>query len=782
MQSEKNLPPLEPQSQSSPVAAQRTTLAFDVLARFFCNTWDEAINNGGAPFDVIVIGAGMYGGYMADKLFRLGASLGLRILVLEAGPFLVPEHLQNLPNLGLFEPGVMDPRDDTGEARNFVWGIPWRSNGVPFVGQAFCVGGKSVYWGGWCPRLEEDDLAKWPPEVATYLKENYETIEKQTGVFEKTDFIQGKLYEALIKKARSVVPSDSLTSVEEPPLAVQGNGPASGLFGFDKFSSALLLLEAVRDAANDANDSTRRLFLVPNAHVAKLRVDRGAVRQLSVHINGALKTLDISPECFVVLASGAIESTRLALDSLPREDRNSLMGRNLMVHLRTNTLGRIRKSVLENAGSRLPEELQTAALLVRGKTPDGNFHFQVTASADPNPNPNQPGDADKLLYRMLPDMDQVSEMLASQRADWISIWVRGVGEKQGDKEAAVPRDGGNWINLSPFERDEYGIPRAFVRLEKSAAEGRLHDSMDQAAVEFIQGLGDGDPNNSTIDKRQRDGLGSTYHESGTLWMGDDPDESVTDVNGRFHHVVNTYCIDQAIFPTVGSANPVLTGLALTRKAAEHLVGCFQTKQMFPDDARFTSLFDGSSADLTNWKTTNGRPITTIQNIFELNGGPLAILYFKKQSFKDFVLRLQWKYFSSLSNSGVFLRMPKEPPTNLVGDDPYYSRCVEIQIDQTGKNFDPNRVPQEIFGSSRHKTGAVYGVEPARSWRATQPSKDGTEGLWNNFEITAVGANITVELNGHVVCEATTTILDAGYVGLQYHTDRIQFRNIAIREV
>ena len=52
--------------------------------------------------------------------------------------------------------------------------------------------------------------------------------------------------------------------------------------------------------------------------------------------------------------------------------------------------------------------------------------------------------------------------------------------------------------------------------------------------------------------------------------GDDPATSVTDTNGRFHHVANAYCVDQSLFPTVGSVNPVLTGLTLTRKIAENI--------------------------------------------------------------------------------------------------------------------------------------------------------------------------------------------------------------------
>ncbi len=49
------------QDTPQPVAIQDTTLAIDVLGRYVCNTWDEAVNNGGVQFDAIVIGAGMFG-------------------------------------------------------------------------------------------------------------------------------------------------------------------------------------------------------------------------------------------------------------------------------------------------------------------------------------------------------------------------------------------------------------------------------------------------------------------------------------------------------------------------------------------------------------------------------------------------------------------------------------------------------------------------------------------------------------------------------------------------
>ena len=59
-----------------------------------------------------------------------------------------------------------------------------------------------------------------------------------------------------------------------------------------------------------------------------------------------------------------------------------------------------------------------------------------------------------------------------------------------------------------------------------------------------------------------DGLGTTHHEAGTLWMGTDPTQSVTDHQGRFHHTDNLYAAGPALFPSIGSPNPMLTGIAL----------------------------------------------------------------------------------------------------------------------------------------------------------------------------------------------------------------------------
>jgi hypothetical protein len=436
----------------------------------------------------------MFGGYCANEIYR--AAGNLRVLVLDAGAFLIPTHLQNLPpNIGLDVPAPISPSaPEARDARGLVWGIPWRSN-VEFIGQAYCIGGKSLYWGGWCPRLLPSDLEDWPPTVRKYLDQNYERAERQTGVDVKTDLYKARYSNCSSNASQlsshvlnldDVADSDAEDSARlDPPLAVQGQSPASGLFGFDKYSSVSVLIEAVRDAASQP-DSRRRLFVVPNAHVKRLKAINGVVTSIEVFVDGASKSLQIQPNCAVVLALGTIESTRLALASFPTSPDNparELMGRNLMAHWRSNIFVRIRRSAFD-PDNILPLSLETAALLVRGSAPQGKFHIQVTASAAPlsaSPEVN----SDAMLFSMIPDIDSLDAILANQRGEWISIGFRGMSQLIGDKTTSVPNPSGRWINLSPFDTDDFESDGHACQFNTTGTEDALADAMDAA----ILGLG-----------------------------------------------------------------------------------------------------------------------------------------------------------------------------------------------------------------------------------------------------------------------------------------------------
>jgi choline dehydrogenase-like flavoprotein len=560
------LPELQPTSKQA--AVQNTAFTTDAVGRYICSTWGEATGSGGPPFTTVVVGAGAYGAYLAATLHRAQASA--RILMLDAGSLLVAEHVQNLGRIGFDVPAPVD--QDPGIARELIWGLPWRGN-VEFPGLAYCLGGKSLYWGGWCPRLTASDLARWPAAVSTYLQQHYTDVESETGVVPATDFIFGELHDALfpaVVGAAAAVPG--LTAVEPAPLAVQGSSPVSGLFGFDKYSSLPLLIDTIRRDVRDSGgaDAARRIFLVPRAHVVAAHTTDGVVHAVEVDVGGQREFLSVGPDCAVVLAASAIESTRLALHSFP----SSLMGRNLMAHVRSDFTFRIHRDALPA----LPARVQTSAALARGTAPSGTFHLQLTASTSR-------GGSDELLFKMIPDVEELGAHLANTDPEWVPMTLRAIGEMTGDRATSVPHPQRSWIDLSPFERDEFGVPRAYVHLVASAADLQTWQMMDAAALALAREIGgaphriqyfyDDDwqtepfPLDRPFPEWHR-GLGTTYHESGTLWIGAEFATSVTNHLGRFHHVANAYCCDQALFPTVGSVNPVLTGLTLAHRLAHDL--------------------------------------------------------------------------------------------------------------------------------------------------------------------------------------------------------------------
>lgn len=469
------LPALNP-NPNALVDVQQTTFSHDVLGRWACSTWSEVSSNGGDPFDVVVIGAGMFGGYIADKLYRRGEHLGLRVLVIEAGSFLFPTHVQNMPRLGLGGPKeqvVAGNAQDPGP-QNLVWGHPWHSNQA-FPGLAYCVGGRSLFWGGWAPRQTAADLGPqaagqpaWPADAAAYLLANYEAVETEMGVRPTTDYISGQLFARLSARFGSVIGAGQ--SVEEAPLAVQGATPESGIFPFDKYSSAFLLFDAIREdiARRWRNniDAWRHLMLLPRSQVVSLKTTGNRVTEIELLVNGQQQFLRaplLSPECTVVTAASAIESTRLALDSLPVPALGAnRMGSNLMAHLRSDITARIRRTAIPGLPAK-PTALEVAALLVRGATSDGHeYHMQVTATASPGSDAN--------LFTSVPDLDLLDNLRANQDPAWIPITFRVIGQMIGFPSAQPGDTKKSWVNLASQTDPRTGRARAWVNLEPSDAD------------------------------------------------------------------------------------------------------------------------------------------------------------------------------------------------------------------------------------------------------------------------------------------------------------------------
>jgi choline dehydrogenase-like flavoprotein len=522
-------------SALSPPDIQRTTFAVDALARFTCNTWEEILGaQAGGEFDIVIVGSGMYGAYAAAKLFEQGRRMNQsqdapRILVLESGPFLISEHIQNITRRGT-PLGATVAEDLVG---------PGQTNEPSLVKHSRCVGGKSLFWGGWSPRYQPQDMQKldaagdplWPQEVATYLfqtgyRGGYEYTEKEIGVYPVQDFINGPLYAALKTLADGVVSNNrvpSLNAVVDPPIAVQADSPGSGLFSFDKYSSVPLLHDSIREDADLAGDDvSRRLFLVPYAEVLKLETANGRVRQVVVALadpaaageksRARVVRLNLKSSAMVVLAGNTINSTRLALNSFPRptalNQNGELMGRNLMYHVRSNFSWRVKRSGL-GLPPPDPATIKTAALHITGSAPTtgsgvGQFHLQLYAA--PNMDvPVFPGasrDPERFLYMMAPnieDIDSIREAQTGLGNDRVAIVIRTVGETFGDRVSPIASNlGASWMNVNPFggagddvyfeSGNELRIPKGYVHLVKSSDDAQVQIAQDSAANALIQAL------------------------------------------------------------------------------------------------------------------------------------------------------------------------------------------------------------------------------------------------------------------------------------------------------
>src|SRR4051794_41675855 len=89
--------------------AQYTDFSRDILGRYVCNGFDEAMQStqgaGARPFDIIIVGGGSFAAALAQHILYRDAFRNHRVLMLEAGPFAFPRHGQKLPT-----PGAGSPR------------------------------------------------------------------------------------------------------------------------------------------------------------------------------------------------------------------------------------------------------------------------------------------------------------------------------------------------------------------------------------------------------------------------------------------------------------------------------------------------------------------------------------------------------------------------------------------------------------------------------------------------------------------------------------------------
>jgi hypothetical protein len=189
------------------------------------------------------------------------------------------------------------------------------------------------------------------------------------------------------------------------------------------------------------------------------------------------------------------------------------------------------------------------------------------------------------------------------------------------------------------------------------------------------------------------------------------------------------------------------------------------------DAGFVDLFDGQSTK--GWTTVDGKPDNwQVKDGLLVTKGDGGGWLSTEKMYSDFVLKLEWRVRAA-GNSGVFIRAPH------MGDPAY--KGMELQI------LDDDHPKYKSLKEGQY-TGSIYLVVPSKRGH-TKPA-----GEWNAMEIQAVGPKITVKLNGATIVDADLTehpeavknhpgiLRKEGYIGLQSHSDPVEFRNIQIKDL
>ena len=820
------------------VGIEKTSFTLDVIGRFTCNTDTEALaatrRPYARPFDVIVVGGGSFGPILAENVYFDDKSHSRRVLVLEAGPMVLPEHQQNLPVLG-------------GDIEKLVRDVPWAADGkLGFAGLRVMLGGRSAFFGGWSPQLldnakhTEMPRNRWPDAVVKELKDRYlPRSAEQLAVDETNDFIFGPLHEVLRQRLAAgidgaeideAIPLDDLdlhlkidptTPLAEQrllrleaPLAVQSKSPRPGFFPFNKFSTVPLIVRCAREAqfeierllnedGSEGDDTKKRFMIVPRIVVTKLETSaapNGEVRVTNVKArrrepNGNEVPVDFPVEAGanVVIAMGTIESTRLVFDSFPSVPN---VGTNFMAHLRSNVVIRIPRSSLP---SNLPTELQSSALFMKGahEFQDGSlgyFHLQITSAGLDNLT-----DDDHIeLFMKVPDIDFYEDMIEADDQH-VVITIRGIGEMEPNNPAShIKRVSDSLVRATivPSVRDEElwkAMDSASDQVARVFAAGQPFEIRKAdgswKAVPFAANLQDDANLPLTFKDRQagethipgrRDRLGTTHHEAGGLPFGSDPAKTVTDEHCKVRGVTNAYVSGPALFPTIGSPNPMLTGTAFARRLATRLVETMP-HHVPKADPGFTLLFDGQTLGGWAMSTINGEPgrpgqFIVVDGALEATHATgLGLLWHTTAMPLNYILKLQWKRFRHEENSGVLLRFPdprKKGYRNTAWVASHFG--YEVQIDEIGVG-NPN-------GADKFRTGAIYNEDDQTF--SLKPAKPAGE--WNDYEIRVDGNHFTVFLNGEQVTNFINTDPNCGqaansHVGLQIHPgSRVAFRDIQMK--
>lgn len=554
-----------------------------------------------ADFDAIVVGSGMSGGMSAKEL----TERGLKVLVLERGPEIVPERDYSdqlapwqTPNFDLIpedeiarhypkqyggvayaikqsnkEFWVKDDEHpyETAEGTDYDWlrgyhtagrSIMWSRQTYRWSQQDFEANKRDGHGIDWPVRYE--DIAPWYDKVETFIgvsgsKEGLPQLPDSQfqPAFELTD--AEKHFKARVEAkfpGRNIIPARiaHLTNATEEQLSLgrsncQARNRCHHGCTFKAYFSSL-------NASLPAAQRTGNLTMVHNAIVQSVEYDAGTNRVTGVRVVDAVtneKKLYTSRLLF--LNASAMASAMILLQSKSERFPNGLandsdqVGRNLMDHVSgANASGLL--SGFEN-------------LKIFGRRP-GGIYIPRYANATEHDKPYLRG----FGYQgggvpvdhsngQIAGIGKAFKEAHRRPGPW-RISISAFGEQ-------LP-NANNRLTLHPSKRDRWGNPLAVFDVRYSDNERIMLEEASKDAVAMLEAAGCTNIQRSPVNLTKP---GNRIHEMGSARMGRDPQTSVLNGWCQAHAVPNLFITDGAFMTSSACQNPSLTYMAFTARAADY---------------------------------------------------------------------------------------------------------------------------------------------------------------------------------------------------------------------
>jgi choline dehydrogenase-like flavoprotein len=568
---------------------------------------DLQIKKSTTLYDAVIVGSGAGGGMAGYVL----AHAGLKVLMLEAGPFFDPQKNSSQ----LMFPWQSPRRGASTDTRNFgdfdaAFG-GWELDGEPYTTKgdtqflwfrSRMLGGRTNHWGRISLRMGPHDFkskdgltADWP---ITYddIKPFYDKVDQLIGVYGTKEGLENepdgiflpppppRLNELYIKKGaqkagvtviagRGAILTEALPGNKDRGACFYcGQCNRSCKIYGDFSASSCLVIPAMK---------TGNLTVIANAMVREvLTDDAGLATGVSYISKDDMQEYQVKGK-MVILGASAAESARLLLNSKSTRHPNGLANS-------SNIVGKyLHDSTGSGAGGWLPQLMDRKRYNEDGvgsvhiyspwwlgnkklNFPRG-YHIEYGAGL------HMPGygstDGMQNMNGMVPGRDgkmkEAGGFGAGLKDDYRRFYGTGIG--MAGRGTAIARED-NYCEIDPDVVDKFGIPVLRFHYKWAYEEIQQAKHMQETFQEIMHNIGaitgppEGPETNYGLAKP-----GEIIHEVGTVRMGDDPKKSALNKYCQAHDCNNLFVVDAAPFVQQGDKNATWTILALSMRTAEYIL-------------------------------------------------------------------------------------------------------------------------------------------------------------------------------------------------------------------